>query len=188
MSSSSPSHRHDCGGLDVFWLDALDLAFGRCHVPRAVDQLEFLEHRLDGFQVVIGVHVEHGVVLVVKLAVRFNAGVVALEQILEVVEVALGMAVRVHGHKTGVLQKSRDRRGGRRRESYWARGRSHCSQPLKALVMARLLTAVGDLRASMGPPIMVMDSGVFWPREAISEMAANTGTVGWQTLMTWQLP
>jgi len=37
---------------------------------------------------------------------------------------------------------------------------------------------VGDLRASMGPPIMVMLSGVFSPREAIKETAANTGTVG----------
>ena len=54
--------------------------------------------------------------------------------------------------------------------------------------MARLFTAVGDLRASIGPPIMVIDSGVVSPREAISEMAANTGTVGWHTLMTWQLP
>jgi hypothetical protein len=54
--------------------------------------------------------------------------------------------------------------------------------------MARLLTAVGDLRASIGPPIMVMDSGVFSPRLAISDTAASTGTVGWQTLITWQLP
>ena len=54
--------------------------------------------------------------------------------------------------------------------------------------MARLLTAVGDLRASIGPPIMVIVNGVVSPREAISEIAASTGTVGWQTLMTWQLP
>ena len=54
--------------------------------------------------------------------------------------------------------------------------------------MARLLTAVGDLRASIGPPIMVIESGVVSPRVAISETAAITGTVGWQTLTTWQLP
>jgi hypothetical protein len=35
------------------------------------------------------------------------------------------------------------------------------------------------LRASIGPPIMVIDSGVVSPRVAIREMAANTGTVGW---------
>jgi hypothetical protein len=51
-----------------------------------------------------------------------------------------------------------------------------------------LLTAVGERRASMGPPIMVMDSGVISPRLAISETAASTGTVGWHTLTTWQLP
>jgi hypothetical protein len=33
-----------------------------------------------------------------------------------------------------------------------------------------------------------MLSGIFSPREAIKETAAKTGTVGWQTLMTWQLP
>ena len=50
------------------------------------------------------------------------------------------------------------------------------------------LTDVGDLRASIGPPIMVMDRGVVSPRLAMSETAASTGTVGWHTLMTWQLP
>ena len=50
--------------------------------------------------------------------------------------------------------------------------------------MARLLTAVGDSRASIGPPIMVMVRGVFSPRLAINEMAASTGTVGWHTEIT----
>ena len=62
------------------------------------------------------------------------------------------------------------------------------SNQFELLFMARLLTAVGDLRASMGPPIMVMLSGVVSPRLAISDTAASTGTVGWQTLITWQLP
>ena len=47
------------------------------------------------------------------------------------------------------------------------------------LFVARLLTAVGLLRASIGPPIMVMVRGVGSPRLAISEIAASTGTVGW---------
>jgi hypothetical protein len=55
------------------------------------------------------------------------------------------------------------------------------------LFIARLLTAVGDLRASMGPPIMVMVRGSL-AALAISDTAASTGTVGWQTLTTWQLP
>jgi FHS family L-fucose permease-like MFS transporter len=50
------------------------------------------------------------------------------------------------------------------------------------------LTAVGLFRASMGPPIIVIVSGVGSPRLAISETAANTGTVGWQTLMTCASP
>jgi hypothetical protein len=58
----------------------------------------------------------------------------------------------------------------------------------KLLFIARLFTAVGDLRASIGPPIMVMVSGVGSPRLAMSDTAASTGTVGWHTLMTWQLP
>jgi hypothetical protein len=35
---------------------------------------------------------------------------------------------------------------------------------------------------------MVIDKGVVSPREAISDTAARTGTVGWHTLITWQLP
>jgi hypothetical protein len=42
-------------------------------------------------QVIVGVHVEHRVVLVVELAVRFGAGIVALDEVLEVVVVALGV-------------------------------------------------------------------------------------------------
>jgi hypothetical protein len=58
------------------------------------------------------------------------------------------------------------------------------SNQLWLLLTARLLTAVGLLRASMGPPIMVMVSGVVSPRLAISETAASTGTVGWHTEIT----
>ena len=98
--------RHDAGGGDVARLDALQLAIDRHHIPGAVDQLEFLKHRLDGFQVVIGVHVEHGVVFVIELAVRFGAGTVALDQVLEVVVMAGRVAIRVHRHKACVLQKA----------------------------------------------------------------------------------
>ena len=52
-------------------------------------------------------------------------------------------------------------------------------------VIARLSTAVGLLRASIGPPIIVIVRGVASPREAISETAASTGTVGWQTEITF---
>ena len=58
------------------------------------------------------------------------------------------------------------------------------SNQLWLLFMARLLTAVGLLRASIGPPIMVIVRGVVSPRLAISDTAASTGTVGWHTEIT----
>ena len=99
----------DCeqrGVLDVLRAHTLQIAFGGAHIPGAVDQAIFLEHGTDGFQIVVRVHVQDGVVLVVELAVRFGAGVVALDQVLEVVVMADHVAVRVHGDKAGVLQKA----------------------------------------------------------------------------------
>ncbi len=53
------------------------------------------------------------------------------------------------------------------------------------LVTARLLTAVGLRRVSIGPPIMIMVRGFTGSSSAaISEIAASTGTVGWHTEMT----
>ena len=98
---------HHGGGLDVAGLDALGFAFDAHHIPGAVDQLELLENCLDGFQVVVSVHVQHGVVLVVKLAVYFGVGVIAFDQVLEIIKVALGVVAGIHGHETGVLQKAR---------------------------------------------------------------------------------
>ena len=96
---------HRCG-FDVPGFDALGFAFGIHHVPRPVDQFELLEHRLDGFQIVVSVHVQHGVVLVIELAVHFSAGVVAFDQIFEKVKMAFGMVAGIHGHKPRVLQKA----------------------------------------------------------------------------------
>ena len=53
------------------------------------------------------------------------------------------------------------------------------------MLVARLLTAVGLLRASIGPPIIVIVRGVSSPALAINETAASTGTVGWQTEITF---
>ena len=97
---------HYRGVFDVARNNAFELAVSRPDVPRAIDEFEVLEHRFDGFEVVIGVHVKYGVVLVVKLSMCFGAGVIALDQVLEVVVVAGGVAVGVHGHKAGVLQKA----------------------------------------------------------------------------------
>jgi hypothetical protein len=71
MSSSSPSIVSSA--LVVMSCGAPVLP----HVPGAVDQREVLEHGLDGVEVVLGRHVEHGVVLVVELAVRLGVVVVA---------------------------------------------------------------------------------------------------------------
>ena len=56
---------------------------GRLHqfaidLPHAARQQEFLEHGTDGVQVILGRHVQHGVVLVVEPAVRFGILKVAL--------------------------------------------------------------------------------------------------------------
>ena len=52
------------------------------------------------------------------------------------------------------------------------------------LFIARLLTAVGLRRASIGPPIIVSVRGVNSPALAIRLTAASTGTVGWHTEIT----
>ena len=99
-------HRQQRGAADVLRAHALGHTAGGRHVPGAVDQIEVLEHDADGVEVIGRVHVEYGVVFVIKLAVRFGAGVVALHQVCEVVEVAVRVAVRVHGDKAAVLQKA----------------------------------------------------------------------------------
>jgi hypothetical protein len=75
--------------------------------PGALRQAEVLEHGLDRLEVVLGRHVEHGVVLVVELAVGFGRIVVAAHQVLVELAVALGVAARVHGDEAGVLQEAR---------------------------------------------------------------------------------
>ena len=50
---------------------------------------------------------------------------------------------------------------------------------------ASWLTAVGERRVSIGPPISVMERGVNGSFSAsMRAMAAITGTEGWQTAMT----
>jgi hypothetical protein len=87
------------------------------------------------------------------------------------------MAVRVHGHKTGV-QKSRVLMAACAREvrrhvvnHIVSNHETVCSWPG--------CSQWGFAGVVIGPPIMVIDSGVVSPRVAIREMAANTGTVGW---------
>nr|GEU28069.1 hypothetical protein [Tanacetum cinerariifolium] len=77
------------------------------HFPHAARQGEFLEHGLDRVQVIFSRHVQHGVVFVVELAVRFGRFFVALDQVIVKVAVAFGVPARVHGNEAGVLQEAR---------------------------------------------------------------------------------
>ena len=70
--------------------------------------------RLDGVEVVLGRHVEHGVVLVVELAVRLGAVVVAAHQVEEVVVVRLSGGGRGSSPRSRCAAGSPGRRGGRR--------------------------------------------------------------------------
>ena len=99
--------REQGGGGDVLRPHAFGLAIDTHNVPGAADQTEVLKDDPDGVEVVVGVHVEHGVVFVVELAVRLGAGAISLDQVPEVVVMALGMVARVHRDKARVLQKSR---------------------------------------------------------------------------------
>ena len=77
------------------------------HVPQAARQQVFLEHGADGVQVVLGRHVQHGVVFVVELAVRRRGIQVALQQVLVEIPVRGLVPLRVHRHETHVLQETR---------------------------------------------------------------------------------
>src|SRR3546814_16144883 len=76
-------------------------------LPGAARQPVFLEYYLDGIQIELGRHVQHGVVLIVEASVRFGIVVIALEQIHIEIVVRAHMAIGVHGHESGVLQESR---------------------------------------------------------------------------------
>src|ERR1035437_5327389 len=98
--------REKGGAGDRLGVYALDLAVYTLDVPGTTNQAEVLEHDTDRVEVVVGVHVQHRGVLIVTIAVRFTAGFVAFDQVLEVVVVAFGVVAGVHRHKAGVLQET----------------------------------------------------------------------------------
>ena len=156
MSSSSPSIVNSAVRLIAFGRDALAV-----DVPRAVRQQVFLEHDADRVEVVLGRHVQHGVVFVVEAAVRFGVVEIAAQQILVEIPVRLDVPARIHRDETGVLQEARIDACGRCRDSSAARRGSRCvSNHDSGCVVARLLTAVGHSRGSIGPPIIVSVRGV----------------------------
>ena len=76
-------------------------------VPSAARQQVFLEHDADGVEVVLGRHVEHGVVFVVEAAMRVGVLEVALDQVLVEIPVRHEMALGIHRDEAGVLQEAR---------------------------------------------------------------------------------
>src|SRR3546814_8820239 len=66
----------DLNIADGRWIDFLTV-----DLPGAARQPVFLEYYLDGIQIELGRHVQHGVVLIVEASVRFGIVVIALEQI-----------------------------------------------------------------------------------------------------------
>ena len=81
------------------------------HEHAALGQREVLEHRLHRVEVVLGRHVEHGVVLVVEAPVRLGGVAVALHAAGGSSPSARQVAVGIHRHEAQVLQEARDRRG-----------------------------------------------------------------------------
>ena len=76
-----------------------------CHRPRGKQVL--LEHDADAVQVVLGRHVEHGVVFVVEAAVLVGlARASPCDQVLVEVPVRADVAHRVHRHEARVLQEA----------------------------------------------------------------------------------
>ena len=66
---------------------------GVAHVPCAFDKGKFSKQCLDGLQVLLGSHVQHGVVLVFKLPVRFCAGVCPVDEVFADIVIAFQVQV-----------------------------------------------------------------------------------------------
>src|SRR3546814_2942465 len=62
-------------------------------LPTAARQLIVLKDRLDGVQIKLGGHIEHGVVLIIEPAMGFGVVVVSFEQIHEIGRAASGESV-----------------------------------------------------------------------------------------------
>ena len=132
-----------CSLADVLRLHALGHPFGIAHIPGAMYQFELLEDSLNGFQVVVGIHVKDGVVLVVKLAVGLCTGAIAFDQVLEVVVVAGDVAIRVHGHKAGVLQKARVHAAACTRVFFWHAVNHIVFKPLETALQCHVVDRCG---------------------------------------------
>src|SRR5579885_3868713 len=88
-------------------LDRLRRDAPAADLPQAARQQMFLEHDADGVEVVLGGHVEHGVVFVVEAAVAVGVLEVAAAELLVEIPVRHEMPAGIHGDESGVLQETR---------------------------------------------------------------------------------
>ena len=95
--------RHDRGSRDRLGRDAL-----AAHVPQPARQQVLLEHDADAVHVVLGRHVDDGVVLVVEAAVLFGVVVRTPHEIPIEIHVRRGMPHGVHGDEPRVLKEAPD--------------------------------------------------------------------------------
>ena len=76
-------------------------------IPQAARQQVLLEHGAHGVEVILGGHVQHGVVLVVETPMRVGIVEVALQQILIEIPVRHHVALGIHREEAQMLQEAR---------------------------------------------------------------------------------
>ena len=125
----------------------------------ALGQVVPHEHRVDGLQVEFGGQVHHREILVVEIAMLLRRIAVALDEMAEQFLMRRDVAVEVHRHEAGELQKARID------VAHEARMRErHLDDALRRnQSMPRCLGELVDRgrvsRVSIGPPISVIEPG-----------------------------
>ena len=77
------------------------------NVPFAFGQQEFLKDNAHRVEIIFRRHVEHCVVFVVKLPMRFRTVTITFDEMVIKLPVRIEVAIRIHCHEARVLQKSR---------------------------------------------------------------------------------
>ena len=143
MSSFSPSTVISADVGDRSGLDRLVAV-----AIRAVGHQPLLEDALDGLEVELGRQVHHRQVLVVEDAVLLGAVAVAADEVAELVDVGIDVAVDVHREEARELQEAGVDPAHEARGSARARGRRRCSRTSRAGAggeLVRLLRVAGGV-------------------------------------------